>query len=184
MPVSPSPVQCCADKCLTVDSLEDEEPWFIACAHFCGINTPTVATFRLVTLTSPSTELGRHVHIGSRELLGASWLQHTLVPSSELQLNQSRLWPGHQDVFRNAPGDSSVKHSLRSTAVEYVWNKLVNQIPITQSWAKYFLLFRFHPFHTMTEASSVGKPLIFKPEQKLCKNVMYFSKFSSQKMFV
>lgn len=31
-------------------------------AHFCGVNTPTIANFKLLTLMSLNMDLGRHVH--------------------------------------------------------------------------------------------------------------------------
>ena len=36
-------LQWYAGKCLTVDSLENKELWFIVSAPFCYLNTPTIA---------------------------------------------------------------------------------------------------------------------------------------------
>ena len=81
MPRTPShgflhdPLQMCAGKCVTTRSL-GRKLKFVAFANFCGVNTPTLADFKLPTRLSLNKELGRD---GCNWLSWAcaSHLQHT-----------------------------------------------------------------------------------------------------------
>lgn len=59
------------------NQLSGKKPWFVASAHFCGINIPTVVDFKLTNVMSLNVELGR---IEDRWCLWArtSQCQHTI----------------------------------------------------------------------------------------------------------
>lgn len=91
-------------------------------AHFCGVNTPTIANFKLLTM-SLTQNWEDMCLIGSWEFLGAELdftHMHATLRDPEIQVV---TWAS--EVFRNALGDSNVKQSLGLTSGEFYLVKCI-----------------------------------------------------------